>query len=204
MNTKILALGGLAAALLLATPVPTEAHGAPAVPAAPAPQQAPSTTTVTFELPDCEGCTVQLEQGRERRGDVTAWRSREKAVGDDGVVRFTVPVRRTRGVAVLVGAPWEGHTGYTTTVAMRYAGMQPGDEPTLAEARDQTRASACWAGAGVGRVTVPLTVEKVRVDGVHRRVWGSIAYASTTQDWVAPMRDVWDGVLGSQDLNICA
>lgn len=191
MNTKILALGGLAASLLLvAAPAPADA------------QAAPRTTTITFQVPDCEGCTLQLEQGIREGGEVTTWRSKEKSV-EDGTVRFTVPSHRTQGTAVLVRAPWEGHTGYTTTVAMRYAGMQPGDEPTFAEAREQGSASACWAGTRAARVTVPVTVEKVRVDGVQRRVWGAIAYASETQEHTAPMREVWDGVLGSQDLNIC-
>jgi len=32
---------------------------------------------------------------------------------------------------------------------------------------------------------------------------GSIAFVPTTQSWLKPMREVWDGVLGSQDVNIC-
>jgi hypothetical protein len=34
-------------------------------------------------------------------------------------------------------------------------------------------------------------------------VRGTIAFASVTQDWMVPMRDVWDGVMGSQDVNVC-
>jgi hypothetical protein len=52
-------------------------------------------------------------------------------------------------------------------------------------------------------VRVPLVVEEVEVDGVHGQVPGSIAFVPTTQSWLAPMRRVWDGVLGSQDVNIC-
>ena len=52
-------------------------------------------------------------------------------------------------------------------------------------------------------VTVPLVVEEVRVRGVKKEVDGSIAFVPTTQSWLAPMREVWEGVLGSQDVNIC-
>ena len=46
-------------------------------------------------------------------------------------------------------------------------------------------------------------VEKVEVDGVKKRVPGSIAFVPTTESWLKPMREVVDGVLGSQDVNIC-
>lgn len=78
-----------------------------------------------------------------------------------------------------------------------------GDPVTLEEAVTKTRASACWEGVRRRSVTVPLVVEEVEVDGVHERVAGSIAFVPTTQSWLRPMREVWDGVLGSQDVNIC-
>jgi hypothetical protein len=65
------------------------------------------------------------------------------------------------------------------------------------------RASACWEGVRSREVVVPLVVEKVRVRGQKKEVDGSIAFVPTTQSWLAPMRRVWDGVLGSQDVNIC-
>ena len=52
-------------------------------------------------------------------------------------------------------------------------------------------------------VTVPIVVEEVEVDGVHGRVPGSIAFVPTTSSWLPPMRRTFDGVLGSQDVNIC-
>ena len=74
---------------------------------------------------------------------------------------------------------------------------------TLEKAVTRKKASACWEGVRSRRITVPIVVEKVRVQGVHEEVDGSIAFASTTQSWLNPMREVWDGVLGSQDVNIC-
>ena len=88
-------------------------------------------------------------------------------------------------------------------VAWRYGGMLVGDAVTLEEAVTKRRASACWEGVRRGHVTVPLVVEEVEVDGVHGRVPGSIAFVPTTSSWLPPMRRTVDGVLGSQDVNIC-
>jgi hypothetical protein len=106
-------------------------------------------------------------------------------------------------MSMVVSAPWEGHIGYATTVAFRYGGEKAGNEIGFAEARQKTKGSACWAGTDEDAVTIPLTVRKVWVEGVRHRVRGSIAYAGVTQDWMKPMRDVFDGVMGSQDVNIC-
>jgi len=46
-------------------------------------------------------------------------------------------------------------------------------------------------------------VKEVEVDGAKKRVPGSIAFVPTTESWLNPMREVIDGVLGSQDVNIC-
>ena len=100
-------------------------------------------------------------------------------------------------MSVAVKAPWEGHTGYRTTVAWRYNGELLGDTVTLEEAVTKTKASACWEGVRSREVTVPLVVEEVA--GRRRdEAWspGSIAFVPTTQSWLPPMREVWDGVLG--------
>ena len=103
-------------------------------------------------------------------------------------------------MSVAIKAPWEGHTGYRTTLAWRYNGELQGDEVTLEEAVTKTKASACWEGVRSREVTMPIVVEKVRVRGVKKMVDGSIAFVPTTQSWLRPMREVWDGVLGSQDV----
>ena len=99
----------------------------------------------------------------------------------------------------MVGA----HLGYVTNVAFRYAGESVGDEVTLEQAVTEQRASACWDGTRRPASTLPLVVEEVEVEGVKEPVAGSIAYVSTTGPWLRPMRQAWDGVLGSQDVNIC-
>ena len=159
-------------------------------------------TTITFEVPDCEGCTINLTQAVWGKEQPKIWDTAQKTV-EDGVVTFTVPTKHTRGMSASVGTPWEGHTGYVTTVAFRYGGERVGDPVGFHEARQKTMGSACWAGTTEDAVTIPLTIRPVRVGGVRHQVRGSIAYASITQDWMVPMREVWHGVMGSQDVNIC-
>jgi len=167
-------------------------------------RQAAARTSLTFTVQDCEGCVVQLMQARETLdADVVhTWASRKKEVAG-GKVTFRMAPRRTNGMSVTVRAPWEGHTGYATTVAFRYNGERVGDEVTLEEAVTKRRASACWEGTRRRNVTIPLVVEEVEVDGVHGRVPGSIAFVPETLSWLNPMRRVHEGVLGSQDVNIC-
>ena len=166
--------------------------------------RAAARTTLTFTVEGCEGCEVQLVNARSTLdADVVhVWQSRTKEVRD-GRVSFRIPTRRTWGMSATVRAPWEGHTGYVTTVAWRYNGEGVGDPVTLEEAVTKKKASACWEGVRSRAVTVPLVVEKVRVDGVRREVDGSIAFVPTTQSWLAPMRPAPGGVLGSQDVDIC-
>ena len=181
------------------------------VPAQAQPAQAPSDdrsaaarTTLTFTVDDCEGCEVQLVNARSTLdADVVhVWQSQTKEVSG-GTVTFRVPTRRTWGMSATVVAPWEGFTGYVTTVAWRYNGELVGDTVTLDQAVTKKKASACWEGVRRREVTVPLVVEKVRVQGQKKEVDGSIAFVPTTQSWLPPMRRAWEGVLGSQDVNNC-
>ncbi|WP_210503984.1 hypothetical protein [Nocardioides xinjiangensis] len=206
MTTLGTTLGTALGAALLAGSLAAPAAVAQATPVGAQPDQrgAQARTALTFAVEDCEGCEVQLVNARGTLdADVVhVWRSRTKEVRG-GTVTFDVATRRTWGMSVTVVAPWEGHTGYLTTVAWRYNGERVGDPVTLEEAVTKKRASACWEGVRRREVTVPLVVEKVRVDGVRKKVNGSIAFVPTTESWLGPMREVWDGVLGSQDVNIC-
>ncbi|HSU03415.1 MAG TPA: hypothetical protein VLK03_12755 [Nocardioides sp.] len=194
-------IGSTLTAALLATSVAPTATATAAAASQPA---ADARTRLTFTVDDCEGCEVRLVNARGTLdADVVhVWQSRPRTV-EDGDVTFRVATKRTWGLSVTVRAPWEGHTGYAATVAWRYDGELVGDTVTLEEAVTKRRASACWEGVRRRAVTVPLVVEEVEVDGVHGRVPGTIAFVPTTQSWLPPMREVWDGVLGSQDVNIC-
>ena len=172
--------------------------------AAPAARAGRPTTTLTFAMPGCDGCEVQLYQGREGKDPErpTAWISKEKKVAD-GEVRYRIQSRHTPGMSMTVLAPWEGQTGYLTTVAFRYDHEQVGEEVSFREARSKKKASACWEGTRRDAVTIPVVVREVMVQGVRKRVKGSIAYLPTTQAWLPPMRKVRRGVLGSQEINNC-
>lgn len=197
MTIRTSLLGSAVAVLLATTLAPTATATSPLQPAA------EPRTRLTFTVDDCEGCEIQLVNALQtRRTDVQVWSTKVREVRD-GKVTFRVPTKNTSGMSATVRAPWEGQTGYATTVAWRYNGERVGDPITLEEAVTKRRASACWEGVRRRAVTVPLVVEQVEVDGVRARVPGSIAFVPTTEGWQKPMREVWDGVLGSQDVNIC-
>ena len=161
-------------------------------------------TTLTIKAPDCNGCSIELQQGLWKPdGGARVWDGPRRTVRH-GSVTFSVPTRRTHGMSMLVRAPWEGALPAITTVVFRYGHEQPGDPVGLREARSKRRGSACWAGTTQEQVTIPLATHRVRVPGnAQRWVPGTIAYTSVTQDWMRPVRRVWHGVMGSQDVNIC-
>ena len=205
-STAISGKSFIAAALLAATLVPAAA--AAAAPGALSDERAAAPRTkLTFTVDDCEGCELQLTSAlgtiaQANAGEVDIWNSKTRTV-EDGSVTFDIPTKRTWGMSVSVRAPWEGYTGYRTTVAWRYNGNLQGDTVTLEQAVTKKKASACWEGVRSREVSVPLVVEKVRVDGVKKEVNGSIAFVPTTSSWLRPMREVLNGVLGSQDVDIC-
>ena len=88
-------------------------------------------TAFTFTVDDCEGCEIQLTSAlgtyaEADAGQVDIWSSRTRTV-HNGSVTFDILTRRTWGMSVAIKAPWEGHTGYRTTLAWRYNGMFVGD-----------------------------------------------------------------------------
>ena len=116
---------------------------APADGAAPgsAPRAGGHRTALTFEVPGCEGCRFRLYQGQEGQKHPTAWISREKKVRD-GVVSFDPRSKHTFGMTATVIAPWEGQTGYLTTVVFRYGHEQ---------SRSGTRSRSARRGPRGGR-----------------------------------------------------
>lgn len=178
-----------------------------AAPASTSPSNDPSSaglTTLVYDVPDCEGCTVQLANVRLPEGaeQPVVWQSKVKQV-EDGEVRFMVSPRRTWGMSMTIRAPWEGQTGYVTTVVQRYRGQAVGDRVRFKQARRAGVASSCWAGTRSDEVRTKVVVRKVMVDGVRKKVPGTLAFTRVTQDWHEPMRRAYGGVLGTQDADIC-
>jgi hypothetical protein len=160
----------------------------------------PPTTKVTFTAPGCGGCEIGVMNGATRPENV--WAVDPRTMKDDQV-SFRVPRTETRGLSATVTAPWEGNTGYTTVLAFRYAGHDVGDAVSFKDARSRRHASACWGGTTSARLTLPLTIRKVTVDGNFGPTPGTIAYTDVTQSWRTPMMRAWKGVLGSQEVVVC-
>ncbi|GHJ58236.1 hypothetical protein NOK12_07550 [Nocardioides sp. OK12] len=162
------------------------------------------TTRVVLPMDDCRGCRVQVYSGlaTDDPAEPRLWASLEKRVRD-GKVAFAVPHSRTPGMQVVVRAPWEGHTGYDTSVVFRYAGLGAGERVDTDVARTKNRASGCFEGTSRDKVTLPVVVRRVQVPGVHGPVTGTLAHLETTTPWLSPMRRAHEGVLGSQDVTVC-
>lgn len=197
MTSRLLSGALLAALLLPAAATPVLASPAPA-----ASERAAARTTLTVHAPGCEGCEITAQSALTSDYE-DVWQARPTEVLD-GVATFRVPTDRTAGLSMSLRAPWERRLGYVTVVAMRYAGTQPGDVVSKREARGKRRASACWAGTRDTAYEMTLRTRKVRVVGIGPgRVPGTLAWARTTQDWLGPVRRVFDGVMGGQDIDFC-
>lgn len=189
---------------IAALPLALTAGTSPANGQQPADAQWATARLVTFKAPGCEGCHLRVYSAVwPSEGVPEVWTSREKTVRD-GRVTFAVPAGGTRGLSVSVIAPWEGHTGYVTNVAFKYGNTATGEVITVDRAQAKQRASACWAGTHARRTTLRLITARVSVEGVDGEPTpGTLAFAKVTQRALVPMRTAYDGVLGSQDVNIC-
>jgi hypothetical protein len=205
-------IGGLAAVGILATPLAwthtdsgtSDPGGVAAAPARPG----SAMTELTLDARFCEGCTFQLTQALadpEAPGGVSVWHSDEVTVrGNHGEITFTVPKSRTRGMSITFDAPWEGQLPGASTVVMGYQGHTNDPDVGVVEATNSKMGSACWAGTQADHIRIGVATEKVQVDGVHGPVTGTLAFLySSMNEVLPPMREVTDGVMSSQDINIC-
>jgi hypothetical protein len=166
-----------------------------------APAQAAANTTLTLQIPNCEGCVIGLVSVMAADYE-DLWQSKEKKV-KDGEVTFKVPVDRTDGLSIGVSAPWEGGVPAHTIVAMRYKGYDVGDKVSYSDIKTAKKASGCWAGTTETEATLKVIVKKVTVQGNMGPVAGSIAFAKKTQPYLQPMQPTFNGVLATQDVFGC-
>jgi hypothetical protein len=198
------ALAVLTVALTVTASVLATVQSSSAAPTAEHRQAAPR-TVVTILAPHCNGCSFSINQGiwDDTAPDGVRYWNGPSGTVRHGKLKLRVPSEHLRGASIAMTAPWEGRTGYTTTVAMRYAGHRVGDRVTVREARAARRATACFAGTDARALTLRLTTKRVPVEGTRGRTPGTLAYVKSTQEWLSPMRRTYHGVLGSQDLDVC-
>lgn len=161
-----------------------------------------ASTTLTFQVPRCEGCRLRLGQwlAVTRRPWVTG-----EHVVRRGTVRFVVPRKRTHGMQVAITAPWDGETGYQTFAVFRYGSRRPGQRIGFATAHRQTEGSACWAGTNAAHRTLKIAARRIPVRAIisGNQVAGTLAWTPTQQQTWNPMRSIRRGVYGSEEATLC-
>ena len=124
---------------------------------------AANTTTITFNVVGCDGCTIQPAQWL--KGKSGAPYEGKTVTVVNGVATATVPTSKTKGMSFNFTAPWAVNQNALQNIVIQYKGVPAGTQPTRAEALDSTKASGCWAGAKSGNVTIQINVGRVTMEG---------------------------------------
>lgn len=121
------------------------------------------TTTVSLTVTGCDGCQIQPVQNK--RGDVTYSGPTKTATGEEDLVRFTVPTRRTSKMAFLVYAPFDefAENGIPATAITAFRAKNPGATVNRQYVRKTRTASSCWDGTRRSEVSNTLVVRQVQV-----------------------------------------
>jgi len=184
------------AAVALATTAQGDAH------ATTTERSAPAKVSITLHIAGCDHCSVRLQHAVD--GRLTVWSSKQKKVGADHVVRYSVRRSLTRGMSFLLRAPWEGNTGPVPNIVTRYAGHAVDSFVGRDGARQADRAEGCWAGASTDAVRLSFRVARVRgktLDGKPTHI--PLAYATHTMSSWKPAVRTFKGTIGNQDAFYC-
>lgn len=175
----------------------------------PAPSGSPAaTTTLTFRVHGCDGCTFAVQRGlqteppsKARPARPNSWQG-PKAKVRNGVVRLTMPTSYTQGASFTVAAPWEGSTDGITNIALG-GGAPVGTTVTAKQATNRKLATACWAGTTSSEVTMDVQVIGRRMPAINGPAVYAIAWASPTVATIGPLTRTFHGLLGNQDMFFC-
>lgn len=188
-----LSLGPATAATTAATPTsPTSSVSTAARPAI---------TKVVLVIDGCDDCRFAAHSYVDDSEDV--WSSRSVEVRDGRVV-LRVPTARTEGLTVSLSAPWERRLGAVSQLVFRYAGQEPGDRVTTAEARAARRGSPCFPGIDADRIRLKVKVHRAHFRGNGGRATGAAAYTVVSQPTSGNQARVYDGFYGAQDVVPCS
>ena len=189
MSRRIIATALAAAGVTLVTAAGS-AGAAPAEQAVTGTAVAAPTTRVVVRVAGCEGCVLYPSSVQQKDGGaLRIWRGRRATV-TDGVIRFTIPTRFTKGMSLGITAPWEkGELGASLLVALSEGVPSPYD-PAYREGQH------CWAGTRAKRAVIHVTVtrESGRSPYGGRAVWPLAWSTAIPQPKDAP---------GHQDLPYC-
>lgn len=175
--------------------------------AAPTAQSA-GTTTITFKVAGCNGCTIGVQRAIEsgnphgiQPATPDYW-SGPKAKVRNGRVVLRVPTDYTAGMSFTIAAPWEGGTGFVSNIVLG-SRVPTGSTVTPAQQLATRRATACWAGTTKPTATIKVSIARVLVQGYEAKATAASAWASPTVATVGPMSRSVKGILGNQEAFYC-
>lgn len=189
---------GLVGALGLGLGTATAAT-TPATPASSAAR--PAITKVVLVVDGCDDCRFAAHSYVDGSEDV--WSSRSVRVRDGRVV-LRVPTARTEGLTVSLSAPWEKRLPAVSQLVFRYAGQEPGDRVSTAEARSARRGSPCFPGIDADRIRLKVKVHRAHFRGNGGRATGAAAHTVVSQPTYGNQARVFDGFYGAQDVVPCS
>ncbi len=195
------AVAGLAL-LLPAAPV--------ALAAAPAEDPAP-TTTITFRVSNCEGCTLQGTTVTSTTGPAY---DGPKAKIKNGAASMVVPTAQTRGMTFWLDPVKDAGLDARPLVAFQYDRAAAGTPVVATKARNAKYARPCWSGTTEATARLSIRVRWTKPfegaldgQGMSR---APIAWVTPSQAALKPAQKVafprnpnLNGVLAAQDYIVC-
>ncbi len=178
-----------------------------AVPAAARADDPPApTTTITFRVTGCDGCTISAWVPVLTPDGGPAAKAKVK----DGRASLQIPTAQTQGTSFQITPVKNPYMNAVTLIVFQYKGAAPGDVITKSQAKTYRRGSACWAGTADEAAQI-----RVRV----RSVWGPafapdeknpptrarqpLAWVVPTQQAAAPYWPLFKGALQAQGNPSC-
>jgi hypothetical protein len=166
-------------------------------------RSAPHKVSLRLHIAGCDHCSVRLQHAIN--GKLKVWTSKQKTVGSDHVVRYSVRRSLSHGMSFLLRAPWEGDTGAVPNMVTRYSGHAVDSFVGRDGARRADRAEGCWAGASTDAVRLSFRVARVpgkTLDGRPTQI--PLAYATHTMSSWKPAVRTFKGTIGNQDAFYCS
>lgn len=164
------------------------------------------TTTITFRITGCDGCTLQGTQIADEYGTPYVG---PKVTIRNGSARMVVTTTHTRGMTFWLDAPWRVLIDAQPLIAFEYKGASPGSPITKADVLAAKKASPCWAGTTSSTASLDVSLRTTRVPAFNPEVAdpgttrAPLAWVNPTQKALPPFLPLFDGILAAQDYILC-